>query len=87
MTEDLKYVASFGVEAGLWRLSGGVSPEMTPHIRSFKTFVAANMLFLLQGRTSSHHLTDDKISADDKPIISKKRRKTKLIGLICCSFS
>ena len=66
MTEDLKYVASFGVEAGLWRLSGSVSPEMTPHIRSFKTFVAANMLFLLQVRTSSHHLTYAKASADDK---------------------
>ncbi|MBS7409218.1 MAG: hypothetical protein KIG47_08950 [Prevotellamassilia sp.] len=39
---------------------------MTPHIRSFKTFVAANMLFLLQGRTSSHHLTYAKASADDK---------------------
>ena len=62
MTEDLKYVASFGVEAGLWRLSDGVSPEMTPHIRSFNTFVAAKMLFLVQGRTSSHHLTDDKAS-------------------------
>lgn len=43
-------------------VEGGVSPEMTPYIRSFKTFVAANMLFLLQGRTSSHHLTDDKPS-------------------------